>query len=175
MPYFFELFYRFIILYQFVRGNTGSRPAILSLIPGYADQFVLRSLLNENPQVLTELADEACFNMDQAELCEHCQFVASTISVSPQQATTVELVTRKQACEKRWFAYVQKRAGDSFSREKRVCHTRLSKPSQSLIKDICFVIQESTHSSAAMQWGCDNENTARQQYFKLTIPLRRFL
>ena len=61
--------------------------------------------------------------MEQAELCEHCQFVASTISVSPHQATTVELVTRKQACEKRWFAYVQKRAGDSFSREASVSHT----------------------------------------------------
>ena len=99
-------------------STSGSRPAILSIIPGYADQFVPKSVLNEYPQVLTELADEACFNMDQAELCEHCQFVARTISVSPQQATAVELVTRKQACDKRWFAFRSGRV--TASRFKRV-------------------------------------------------------
>ena len=49
-----------------------------------------KSLSEEYPQVLTELADEACFDMSHEELLEHCHFVADSIAVLPQQAETVE-------------------------------------------------------------------------------------
>ena len=87
--------------------------------------------------------------MDQAELCEHCQFVTD-ISVPLQRATTVERVTRKQAREKRWFAYVQKRTGDSFSREASVSHTVVETITE--LDQGYLLSRKYTFHSAAKKW-----------------------
>ena len=143
---------------------SGSRPAILALIPGYADAFVPKSLSEEYPTILTDLADDACFNMAHEELLQHCHFVADSIAVSPQQAEIVELATRKQSADKQWFSVRSGRV--TASRLKQVCHTQLSQPSVSLVKDICYPGNRAFHSKAT-QRGCDHEQTARQQYCDL--------
>ena len=84
--------------------------------------------------------------------------------MSPQQAEIVELATRKQSADKQWFSV---RSGCvTASRLKRVCHTQLSQPSVSLVKDICYPGNRAFHSKAT-QRGCDHEQTARQQYCDL--------
>lgn len=143
---------------------SGSRPAILALVPGYADAFIPKSLSEEYPIILTDLADEACFNMAHEELLQHCHYVADSIAVSPQQAEIVELATRKQSADKQWFSFRSGRV--TASRLKRVCRTQLSKPSVSLVKDICYPANHAFYSKAT-QWGCDHEQTARQQYCDL--------
>ena len=57
------------------------------------------------------------------------------------------------------------------SRLKRVCRTQLSKPRVSLVKDICYPGNRAFHSKAT-EWGCDREQTVRQQYCDLMSDMR---
>lgn len=58
------------------------------------------------------------------------------IQISSEMAQSVEKETRMQSHSKLWYAY---RAGRvTASRMKAVCHTSVAKPSQSLIKSICY-------------------------------------
>ncbi len=77
-------------------------------------------------------------------------------------AHSVEKETTLQSNSKLWFMY---RAGRvTASRMKAVCRTDHSKPSQSLIKTICYP-QSFCFSSKQTTWGCTHE---KLQYIKET-------
>jgi len=48
---------------------------------------------------------------------------------------------------------------------KAVCHTNADKPSQSLIKTICYP-KAFSFTSKATSWGCQHERQARDLYIK---------
>ena len=52
--------------------ECGSRSAILSVVPPYSDEFVPKPVTQPFPTVLTELRDEDAFEMNFAELFDHC-------------------------------------------------------------------------------------------------------
>jgi len=47
-----------------------------------------------------------------------------------------------------------------------ICHTSVEKPSQSLIKQICYPAT-AKFSTAATRWGCNHEKEAREKYLEL--------
>ena len=63
-------------------------------------------------------------------------FQSVSLTVMQEMADFVEKVTRDQSKSRLWFKY---RAGRiTAARMKAVCHTDAGKPSQSLIKTICY-------------------------------------
>ncbi len=73
----------------------------------------------------------------------------------------VEEVTRGQSKSKLWF---QQRTGRvTASRLKSALSTSLAKPSQSIIKLICYP-ESSKFYSAGCTWGCNHEGPAREAY-----------
>ena len=90
--------------------------------------------MNDNfPNLLTELVDENCYDMNYAELVSHCQDIF--ISVTEEQAEPVEAATREQASSKLWHRF---RAGRiTASNMKTVRHTDPAQPALNLISCIC--------------------------------------
>ena len=77
------------------------------------------------------------------------------------QAESVEMATRDQSKSKEWYRF---RAGRiTASRFKAACRTSTEKPSQSLIKAICYP-KSSNFTSAATTWGCQHEQVAQERY-----------
>ena len=99
--------------------------------------------------------------MGKDELFEHCCRLFSNISVTQDQAKKVEMETREQSRSRAWYRF---RAGClTASRMKAICATPLDKPSQSLIKTICYP-QTCNVNTAATTWGCEHEITALELY-----------
>ena len=53
--------------------ECGSRSAVLSVVPTYSDGFVPKPVTEPYPTVLTEMRDEYTFDMNFAELLDHCR------------------------------------------------------------------------------------------------------
>ena len=93
------------------------------------------------------------------ELLKECESVS--LNITDKMAQNVEAATRDQSKSKLWYKY---RAGRiTASRMKAVCHTNPSKPSQSLIKGICYP-EAFSFTSKATNWGCKHEDKAREVY-----------
>ena len=75
--------------------GTGRRAGSLTSLPFFSDDYIPVSLTDNFPPPLANLLDENCFDMNYADLVEHCQGLI--ISVSEEQAEAVETATRDQA------------------------------------------------------------------------------
>ena len=75
--------------------NTSSKPAILSLIAPYSDDYISQPMKEKFPTVLTELRDENAIQLNYSELLKQCQH--TEISVTAEQAKAVENATREQS------------------------------------------------------------------------------
>ena len=107
------------------------------------------------PTVLSELRDEGSVHMNYAELVAYCRNV--DISVSAEQAVSVEKAPREQAKSKRWFRL---RAGRiTASKMKAVCRTDPTQPALSLINSVCYPV---LFTSKYTTWGCQHETYACQ-------------
>ena len=72
--------------------------------------------------------------MNYNELKTHCKSIE--ISVTAEQAKSVEKVTREQANSKLWFRFGSERI--TASKMKSVCCTDPAMPAQSIIISICY-------------------------------------
>ena len=116
--------------------ESGTRPVILSFIPGYAEGYVTRQLNLEYPQLLSELRDENSLQLDKDKLLRKCDNVFASISVTLEQSRLVEEKMRQQSDCRGWHRF---RTGCiPVSRMKAVCKTSVDKPAKSLIKAICY-------------------------------------
>ena len=138
-----------------------TKPAILSLIPEYSDNYVLKSSSRSLP--LTALQKPEYLSLDYHDLLNVCESV--TVDINDEVAQLIEEETRLQSKSKLWYKY---RAGRvTASRMKSVCHTNLSNPSQSLIKTICYP-EAFSFISKQTDWGCKHEKEARKMYMKIS-------
>lgn len=136
--------------------NTNSKPAILSLIAPYSDDYIPQPMKENFPTVLTELRDENAIQLNYSELLKQCQ--NTEISVTAEQAKVVENATREQSNSKLWYRF---RAGRiTASKMKTACCTDPTLPAQSLIKSVCYP-ESYKFSSRATGWGCEHEKFAR--------------
>lgn len=99
--------------------------------------------------------------MSFPDLLTKCDEIYGTVSISVEQASAVELETKKQSDSKVWF---EQRAGRvTASKLDSVLHTNQSQPSVSLIKSICYPEAVRLFSSAC-SYGCKHEDDARSIY-----------
>ena len=138
---------------------AGSKAAVLRVVPEICKQFKPTSLSETFPCVLTSLYDPEKLTLDFSELLKKCEEVKLT--VTPEQAKSVERATKSQASSKLWFRFRSGRI--TASKMKRVCRSNPDLPSQSLIKSICYP-ESVSFSVDATKWGCKHEDTARKEY-----------
>jgi len=115
---------------------TGKKPVLLSLVPGYAENYRPKALDKKYPKVLTELNGETYCSASKETLLNHYSSVFDELQVSNKEARNCELDTRTQFNSKQWFSFRTGRI--TASRFKAVCRTSLENPSKSLLKEICY-------------------------------------
>ena len=140
-------------------SQSGTKPAILSLVPEYSNNYVPKDSQLEFPQSLSLLYDPAFIKLSYVELLQKCESVR--ITVTEKMASSVERESRQQFKSKIWFKYRSGRI--TASKMKSVCHTNAANPSQSLIKSICYP-QAFVFHSKQTDWGCRHERSARNRY-----------
>lgn len=138
-------------------NSCGHRPALLSLIEPYSDNF-----LNRVDNCIKPLSD--LFSMDNESLTlPELQTLSEgwNDTLSSNYIENVELNTRGQSKNSSWFNY---RAGRiTASKFKDVCRTSTDKPSLSLMKSICYP-QACKFKNVATDWGLSNESIALSMY-----------
>lgn len=138
---------------------AGSKPAILSLIPKYADKYIPKILSSEFPLPMIELHKPEYLKLSYHELLKVCETVS--VNVTEANAKAVEKETKVQHNTKLWYKY---RAGRvTASRMKAVCCTNIANPSQSLIKCICYP-EAFAFISKQTTYGCKHEKQAKERY-----------
>ena len=140
-------------------SKTGKH-ALLSVLPGHCEEYIVDHTLLSLP--LSSLYESDAMDLPYQYLLKKCDSVFSNLKVTDDQARTIEISTRDQAQSKTWFCF---RAGRiTAAKLKAATHTDLSKPSQSLLKSICYP-ESSKFSTKATKWGCDHEKKASEAYF----------
>lgn len=140
-------------------SKCGTRPAILSVHPKYSGKYIPKVRTGTLPRPLQSLYDRKCLSLNYEELLSVCDTI--NIHITNDMAKAVQQATVKQSASKLWYKF---RAGRvTASRMKQVCHTSLSKPSQSLIKTICYP-EAFRFTTKATQWGCKHEAAACKHY-----------
>ena len=143
-------------------SKCSSKPAILSLVPQYAQEYIPKSSLPNFLKPLQSLHQPKFQQLNYADLLTACNDVI--LHLTKEMAEAVERSTHDQSNSKLWYKY---RAGRvTASRMKAVCKTNASLPSQSLIKSICYP-EAFRFTTSATKWGCDHERSARDAYQKL--------
>ena len=54
-------------------NETGSKPAIIALVPAYSEAYVHQPVQEHFPDVLTELKDDDAVELNYSELLKKCQ------------------------------------------------------------------------------------------------------
>ena len=120
----------------------------------FSDAYVPREFNKEFPQLISDFRDTSYINLPYAELLMKCKEIKNDLKVSKNQSAFAEKETREQSKNDKWFKL---RCGRiTASRLRAVLHTNPSKPSKSLIKQICYP-EAFRFSSKATCWGCDHE------------------
>ena len=142
---------------------AAGKPALLSLVPGYSDEYVPLSEKGVLPKPLTDLYNADYMDLAHPDLLVKCEEIYSTVTVTSEEASNIEN-TRGQSSSKLWF---QQRAGRvTASQLKAATRTDVKEPSKSLIRSICY--PESTpFGSKATTWGCAHEKDARIEYMSV--------
>ena len=147
-------------------NDTQDRAVLLSVTAEHAERYVPTYFGDKSlPKVMAELYQERCTEMPTEQLREHCASLFDGITVTDLQSENIEKITRAQSASKEWHLF---RAGRvTASRMKAVCSTPLDRPSQSLVKTICYphTTKCSTH---ATRWGCDHEARDLQRYCEVS-------
>ena len=147
--------------YYLKLSKTKHKPVLLSLVNGFNDDFVPLYVKGILPQPLTALYDQKYEEMPFPEIIKACEALYDTVTITPEQANTVELKTRGQSKCKLWY---EQRAGHiTASILRKVLHTDFSKPSVSLLKSICYP-QTTKFFSEACEYGQQHEADALHIY-----------
>ena len=142
-------------------NKCSSKPAILSLIPDFADSYVPKSLSPELPDVLSNLYDKGLVNADYPILLKKAEAIVRQLPAIKKQQALVEERTRGQANSRLWFRMTTGRI--TASRFYNACHTDPSCPSHSLIMGICHP-EMARFNTEATKWGCQHEQVAKEAY-----------
>ena len=134
-------------------ASCSTKPAILSVWPGYCERFVPKSLCPDLSLVLTSLYDPENLKLDYHDLLQASSDVK--ITVSPEQVLIVEQQTRGTRL---WNRMRSRRiTASSF---KGACRTDPCLP-RTLVAAICYP-ELAKFSTSATSWGCDHEKIARE-------------
>ena len=79
-------------------SKCGTKPAILSIVPGYCNEYAPQLLTKSYPKSLSDLYDSKLACLNYKELVDYCQNV--NITMTAEQQSNVEVTTRKQHLSK---------------------------------------------------------------------------
>ena len=145
-----QLFYRNL-------HGTGKKSALLSVIPEFADHYIPKTLSTRLPPDLTALRDNAAITLNFKELMDQCNNIK--LETCPEEIQNLESATREQTKSKLWFQF---RAGRiTASKMRAVTRTDPSYPAKSLIKSVCYPV-ENRFETEATKWGLNHEKDAIQ-------------
>ena len=143
-------------------ASHSAKPAVLSVISGYCDEYIPSSLSSELPPVLSDLYSSSNLALSYYELLQ-LSCATDVMAITSEQCKAVEMKTRDQSNSRLWF---RMRAGRiTASKFKSVCHTDPATPSLSLIMHVCHP-DTVKFKTAATSWGCQHETDALEQYTK---------
>lgn len=140
--------------------ELGSEAAIMRIIEPFATDIakeanpVLPSVLN--------IFNESHTTLSYMELMKISKSIDLTIT--REQKNLIEKCTRNQAENQLW--YMQRAGRITASRFRAVCRTKITKPSLSLIKLICYPTK-GLFSTKATLWGITKEDNAVEAYQKV--------
>ena len=77
-------------------SRTGTKSAILSLVPKFAKSYRSKVLDSKYPTVLSELHNEESSSLLHGELLQKCEDVFQNVTVTAEEALNCEKVTRQQ-------------------------------------------------------------------------------
>ena len=126
-----------------------TKPVCLSLADPYYKSFIST---NRNIKTVPELFQKSFMDISYPELLKKCNEVE--IKLTENEIFAIERDTFDQAAGKSFFRHRAGRIG--ASRCHAVCHTDPAKPSQSLIKSICYP-DVFNFSTKATRHGCQHE------------------
>lgn len=133
-----------------------SKPIALSLIPEFAQSYVLKS---RSIPTINDLFDKKYLQLTYPGLLKVCSNVK--VQLSKEQIEQVERDTISQARGNNFFKHRAGRIGASQS--KAVCKTNPALPSQSLIQSICYPELTKLNTEAVCH-GCKHEQDAINAY-----------
>ena len=133
-----------------------SKPVCLSLADPYYKSFTSTT---RNIKTVPELFQKSFMDISYPELLKKCNEVE--IKLTENEIFPIERDTFDQAAGKSFFRHHAGRIG--ASRCHAVCHTDPAKPSQSLIKSICYP-DVFNFSTKATRHGCQHEAFAISSY-----------
>ena len=145
-------------------SKCNSKPALLSIVQPFSDNYIPQQSAKELPPLLTELTDPSAFGLPFNELLQTCSKVKAKIKVTSEKSKTAEREARDQSSNKKCFLLRGGRI--TASKSKDAIRTDPSQPSQSLIKTICYPDAYKV-SNIATCWGCNHEKEARELYAKV--------
>ena len=102
-------------------------------------------------------------NLSHTELATKCGEILQNITVSQEESTNVEELTRNQSLSTKWFKYREGRLTASNFYD--ICHTNIQRPSVSLIKRIMQYVP--SIDTPAIKWGKTKEESALKAYTDL--------
>ena len=143
-------------------SKCGTKPAILSIVPGYCNEYAPQLLTKSYSKSLLDLYGSKLPCLNYKDLIDYCQ--NNSITVTAEQQSNVEVAARKQPLSKNWFHFRTIRT--TASKIYRVYHTTVTNPSISLIKEICYP-ESYKFKSQATKWGCDHESITLKNYCNL--------
>ncbi|KAH3717963.1 uncharacterized protein LOC127855462 [Dreissena polymorpha] len=138
---------------------SGKKPAVLSIVPGFSDDYVPVVKKVHLPKLLNGLRNKDWDHLYDEEIRDKCCSIFPNICVTDEEVINCEKLTKEQSYSNIWFDL---RAGRiTASNMKAVCRTDESNPSKSLIKKICY--PHDKFSNNATKWGTQNEKKATRQ------------
>ena len=135
-----------------------SRPAILALNPKYSSKYEPISVKARN-LLIGDLYKPSYLGLDEKNLDAKCDKVK--LETTTEILKELELATLKQSKCNLWFEVRTGRI--TASKLKNVCSTNPITPSMSLLKQICYPIQNK-FTTPATEWGLKNESKALKLY-----------
>ena len=143
--------------------KTRTRPGILSIVPGFSEEYVPQCSKQNNPWLASEIRKDKCCEMPREELREECVTLwdSDFFTVTTEQSEMIERQTKGQSCNRMWHRF---RAGRiTASNMKKACQTSSEKPAMSTLKTICYPSGKNLKTKAT-QWGCSHEKDAISRY-----------
>ena len=139
--------------------QSEKNPAILRILPGFADNFKPDAIQYEN-KLLTKLYSEELVNLSFEDLLIKCSNIYETITITQKEALNTESQTRNQAKSSKWY---ELRAGRiTASVMKEAISTKIESPSLLLTKKICY---RRKFRDVATDWGIEHKKPAKDCCF----------
>ncbi|XP_063078672.1 uncharacterized protein LOC134468728 [Engraulis encrasicolus] len=118
------------------QDGKSCRPAVLSVVPGYATSYVPKAVRLDLPEPLTSLYDKKARDLSLAELQEQAEGIFDDLAVTEEQSDIVEEETQAQSKSRIW--YDQRSGRVTGSTFRAATRTDIRKPAVSLMRQICY-------------------------------------